>query len=339
MDELAPLATADVTQEVRIRKGEGEMANAPAKTVMQNFDAVVEKHGSKPALHQKVVSVGKSAAETPWTSWTWKEYRENVDAFAKALLSLGFQRFDIINILGFNAPEWLFANFGAIAAGGVAAGIYATNNAEACKYISEHSKAKVVVCDGLRQLEKYYEISKDLPFLKALVMYGTDKLPADIKAKCSVPIYAFADFLKLGKDVADTDLKTASASSRPGETCTLIYTSGTTGPPKAVMITNDNITWTLEPMLLAIPKGYLDENDVMISYLPLSHIAAQMLDMHVPMRTGLQIYFAQADALKGSLGATLKDVRPTAFFGVPRVWEKIYGMSRASPFCSSNFDR
>jgi long-subunit acyl-CoA synthetase (AMP-forming) len=63
------------------------------------------------------------------------------------------------------------ANCGAIAAGGVAAGIYATNLADSCKYISEHSKAKVVVCEGVKQLEKYYEISKDLPNLKALVMY------------------------------------------------------------------------------------------------------------------------------------------------------------------------
>jgi long-chain-fatty-acid--CoA ligase ACSBG len=217
------------------------------------------------------------------------------------------------------------ANCGAIAAGGVAAGIYATNLPDACKYISEHSKAKVVVCEGVHQLEKYYKISKDLPNLKALVMYGPDALPKDIKSKCAVPVYTFEDFLVLGKDVSDADLKARSDSCKPGEVCTLIYTSGTTGPPKAVMITNDNITWTVQTMTLCTPRGYMDHTDVMLSYLPLSHIAAQMLDLHQSLETGCQIYFAQPDALKGSLGVTLKEVRPTIFFGVPRVWEKIYG--------------
>ena len=90
------------------------------------------------------------------------------------------------------------------------------------------------------------------------------------------------------------------------------------------MITNDNITWTVEAMLQTTRRGFMDNTDVMISYLPLSHIAAQMLDMHMPIRCGTQIFFAQADALKGSLAQTLKEVRPTTFFGVPRVWEKFY---------------
>lgn len=240
-------------------------------------------------------------------------------------MAIGCRKFDIINIIGFNAPEWLFSNFGAIAAGCVAAGIYTSNSPDACKYISEHSNAKVVVCEGLQQLEKYYTISKDLPSLKALVMYGPDAIPNDIVSKCSIPVYTFESFLALGKDTPSSDLKTRSDSWKPGETCTLIYTSGTTGPPKSVMITNDNITWTVDTMTLASRKSYLDETEVMISYLPLSHIAAQMLDMHVPIKTGMQIYFAQPDALKGSLGKTLLDVRPTIFFGVPRVWEKIYG--------------
>jgi long-chain-fatty-acid--CoA ligase ACSBG len=245
--------------------------------------------------------------------------------FGKALLSLGFEKFDIINIIGFNAPEWFFANFGAIAAGGVAAGIYTTNTPDACKYISSHSKAKVIVVEGIFQLKKYYEISKDLPDLKAIVMYGPDSVPTDVKSKCNIPVYSFVEFLKLGTSISDTTLTARSTSWKAGETCTLIYTSGTTGPPKAVMITNDNITFTVETMLLATLKGKMDPSDVMISYLPLSHIAGQMLDMHMPMQSGCQIYFAQPDALKGSLGATLREVRPTTFFGVPRVWEKIYG--------------
>jgi long-chain-fatty-acid--CoA ligase ACSBG len=244
------------------------------------------------------------------------------------LITLGCQKFDIINILGFNAPEWFFANFGAMAAGCVPAGIYTTNNPEACEYISAHSQAKVVVVEGRKQLEKYYSIAARLPNLKALVMYGPDTLPDDVTTKCSVACYTWQSFLELGsnsKGQNTTLLQERSQSWKPGETCTLIYTSGTTGPPKAVMITNDNITWTCSTMLLCSRKGYMDSSDVMISYLPLSHIAAQMLDMHIPMKTGTQIYFAQPDALKGSLGATLKDVRPTVFFGVPRVWEKIYG--------------
>jgi long-chain-fatty-acid--CoA ligase ACSBG len=247
-----------------------------------------------------------------------------VGSFGKALLSLGFERFDGINILGFNAPEWFIANFGAIAAGGVSTGIYATNQPEACKYISEDSKARVLVVDGLVQLEKYYKISKKLPNLKAIVMYGPDEFPLDIKNKCSVQCYKFAEFLKLGKSITDQELKKVYDTWKPGEVVELIYTSGTTGPPKAAMITNDNIVWVADTMMKGLVKG-MTPDDVLISYLPLSHIAAQGLDMFGPLLAGYQIYFAQSDALKGSLGDTLKEVRPTLFFGVPRVFEKIYG--------------
>ena len=208
-------------------------------------------------------------------------------------------------------------------AGGIAAGIYATNGPEACKYISDHSEAKVVVVEGVKQLEKYYSIAKDLSMLKAIVMYGPDSVPDDVSSKLSVPVYTFADFLKLGESVSDDELKARGDAQKANEVTTLIYTSGTTGPPKAVMITHDNITWTARAQLSTMARE-LNNDDHMISYLPLSHIAAQMLDLHCPMATGTQVWFAQPDALRGSLGATLKEVRPTVFFGVPRVWEKIY---------------
>jgi long-chain-fatty-acid--CoA ligase ACSBG len=263
----------------------------------------------------------------PFSMWTWKEYRNKVDTFAKALLSLGFQQFDIINIIGFNTREWFVANFGAVAAGGIAAGIYTTNLPEACKYISEHSNAKVVVVEGLEQLKKYISIAGELPYLKALVMYGPGEITEDIKESfpSTTLICTFEDFLKLGEGSSfDKELVDRKEALRPEHTCTLIYTSGTTGSPKAVMITHDNITWTVQSMLSVTPKKTLFPTDSIVSYLPLSHIAAQMLDMHMPLATGCQVYFAQPDALKGSLGATLKEVRPTCFFGVPRVWEKIY---------------
>jgi long-chain-fatty-acid--CoA ligase ACSBG len=130
--------------------------------------------------------------------------------------------------LGFNAPEWSVAHFGCIAAGGVSAGIYTTNLPDACQYISHHSKARVVVVEGVPQLEKYYGISKTLPNLKALVVYGPGDLPADIKTKCpSVPVYKFEQFLELGASSSktDADVKARSDAWQPGETCSLIYTS------------------------------------------------------------------------------------------------------------------
>jgi len=109
---------------------------------------------------------------------------------------------------------------------------------------------------------------------------------------------------------------------KAGNCASLIYTSGTTGPPKAVMISHDNITWTSKNII----DHYMDLNhlDRAISYLPLSHIAAQLIDIHAIMGIGGCSYFAQQDALKGSLTLTMRDVKPTFFFGVPRVWEKIH---------------
>lgn len=120
--------------------------------------------------------------DTPYTTLKWKEYRAQVDAFAKSLVSLGFEPFDIINIIGFNSTAWFISNFGAIAAGGVAAGIYSTNLSDACKYISQHSESKVVVCEGVKQLEKYYSIAGDLPHLKALVRLTWYKVQVQCRA-------------------------------------------------------------------------------------------------------------------------------------------------------------
>lgn len=142
------------------------------------------------------------------------------------MIALDFKRFDIINIIGFNSPEWFFANFGAIVAGGIAAGIYATNGPDACKYQVQHSEAKVVVVEGVKQLEKFYSISKDLKTVKAIVMYGPDEVPDDITSKISIPVYSFAAFLRLGKDVSEAVLTSRGKQQDPNQVTTLIYTSG-----------------------------------------------------------------------------------------------------------------
>lgn len=254
---------------------------------------------------------------------SFQQYYDQCCAFAKALLHIGLERYEGVSIIGFNSVEWAVADVGAIFAGGVAAGIYTTNSPPACEYIVKHSDSAVVVCDGVKQLEKFLAIEKNLPKLKALVMWN-DEVPAGIQS--TVPVYSFNDFVKLGANVADERLLQVMDSQRPGQCCTLIYTSGTTGDPKAVMISHDNLIWTIRSVMDMIKRSYsheMNNTDRLVSYLPMSHIAAQLIDIWLPVCGGLQLYYAQPDALKGSLGHTLKEVRPTFFFGVPRVWEKI----------------
>jgi len=298
--------------EVDIRMGSSGPEAAAPTTVIARFRERISEHRDLPAL--KVKRGGD------WITYTWMEYYEQCRAFAKSLLSLGHEAFESVNVIGFNSPEWLISNCGAILAQGIAAGIYTTNGPEACKYIAEHSEARVVVCDGVAQLNKFKEIAKSLKKLKALVIYNA-KAPEGFDAG-GVPVYSFEDFIKLGVDVDDAKLDARMDAVKPGHCSTLIYTSGTTGNPKGVMISHDNVTWTASTLISIVEDG-LSPADRMVSYLPLSHIAAQMLDIHAPLYSGMCLYFAQPDALKGSLGGTLKEVRPTIFFGVPRVWEKI----------------
>eukprot|EP00428_Durinskia_dybowskii_P074389 CAMPEP_0170405002 /NCGR_PEP_ID=MMETSP0117_2-20130122/26943_1 /TAXON_ID=400756 /ORGANISM="Durinskia baltica, Strain CSIRO CS-38" /LENGTH=656 /DNA_ID=CAMNT_0010662077 /DNA_START=51 /DNA_END=2018 /DNA_ORIENTATION=+ len=305
-------------QEIEIKVDEKGYGSMKPITVIQALKNTVEKHGNCKAMASQTKVDGEL---TPWKFWTWTDYYNDCMSFAKSLVFLKVDKFKIINILGFNAPAWLLASNGAVLAGCIGAGIYMTNNAEACHYISEHSKAEVVVLEGNVQLKKYAGISKDkLPHLKAIVVYGEAADPALI-AKCNTPVYSFDDFLKLGADIADSVVEERANSINPGHCASLIYTSGTTGPPKAVMISHDNIVWTAQNIIDHYMK--LDHTERVVSYLPLSHIAAQIIDIFAILLLGACTYFAQPDALKGTLTNTMKEVRPTFFFGVPRVWEKI----------------
>lgn len=291
---------------IRVSTNPNSTASASPLTVMQTLSNQVRVRPNGPAM--SVERNGK------WHTWTYAQYEQDVKKFAKSLISLGFQRHEGVSIMGFNSPEWFIADLGAIYAGGIAAGIYTTNGPEAAHYVAHHSDAGVVVVEDEDQLKKFLQIRDRLPKLRAIVMWvgQPDKSLKDV--------YSWADFMRLGAGVSNQVLQERIDYQQPGHCCTLIYTSGTTGNPKAVMLSHDNITWTATVCVGMLEFG---SDERLISYLPLSHIAAQMTDIHGPLSIGGCIYFAKPDALKGSLVETLTAVRPTFMMGVPRVWEKI----------------
>ncbi|POM81445.1 Long-chain-fatty-acid-CoA ligase, partial [Phytophthora palmivora] len=188
---LAKYGSANALQQtLKIRMTESGAAARPAISAPQAFQNTLAKFGSANALHFK--------KDGEWTSYSFQTYYDKCCQFAKGLLHVGLERYQGVSIIGFNSPEWAIADIGAIFAGGVAAGIYTTNNPKACEFIAKHSDSAVVVCDGVKQLEKFLAIQDNLPKLKALVMWN-DVVPEGIQSK--VPIYTFEDFLELGKDV------------------------------------------------------------------------------------------------------------------------------------------
>nr|XP_033812589.1 long-chain-fatty-acid--CoA ligase ACSBG2 isoform X2 [Geotrypetes seraphini] len=309
-----------------LRMEESGMAKLPPITIHQLFLETVQKYGDYVALASK--------QGDQWIKLTYKQYYAECQKAAKGFLKLGLERYHGVVILGFNSPEWFIADVGAILAGGLACGIYTTNSADACHYVAENCEANILVVENHKQLQKILQIMDNLPHLKAIIQYKDE-----LKEK-RPNLYTWTEFMQLGKDVPDSQLDEIIASQKPNQCCMLIYTSGTTGQPKGVMLSHDNITWTA---LVAGKNVRLreatDQQETVVSYLPLSHVAAQMIDIWLPIRFGGATYFAQPDALKGSLVNTLREVRPTAFMGVPRVWEKMQEKMKAVGAKSSTLRR
>ncbi|XP_051979279.1 long-chain-fatty-acid--CoA ligase ACSBG1-like [Xyrauchen texanus] len=309
--ELAPaqsLWTTEASGSVQLRMD--ELCPEQPITVHQMFIASIQKYGNLPALATK--------RGNKWENVSFSEYYQRCRMAAKGFLKLGLERFHSVAILGFNSAEWFISAVGAIFAGGIMTGIYATNSPDACCYVARDSRANIIVVENQKQLDKILQVQDELPHFKAIVQYSgsiRDKLPN---------LYSWEEFMKLGLEVSDHELDNIINSQRANQCCILIYTSGTTGTPKGVMLSHDNITWTA---LHASRAGDMQPAETwqesLVSYLPLSHIAAQIYDLWTGIQWGELVHFAQPDALKGSLIDTLREVTPSSHMGVPRVWEKI----------------
>ncbi len=278
------------------------------QTVIQQLERTAADWGQQPAMKAKRAGV--------WESTSWGEYRDQVLQAARGFLALGLQTGDGVVIMGFNRPEWFVADLAAIAAGGVPAGIYITNTAEQCRYIAHHCEARIAVLENTEYLERFLEIRADLPHLEAIVVmdgagHGDD-------------VHSWSELPRLAGQIPEEKLRERIEAQQADDLCSLIYTSGTTGPPKAVMLCHRNILWVAEQLR----KGYdFELGDHVLSYLPLSHIAEQVVSFYTPIVVAGCSCFAES---LEQLGENLREVRPHFFFGVPRVWEKIQAKIEAA---------
>ncbi|XP_050345486.1 long-chain-fatty-acid--CoA ligase ACSBG2 isoform X2 [Nymphalis io] len=295
---------------VKIRMGSRGPAAEPPVSVPGLLNRIVARYPNDIALATK-------KQDGKWHKITFKQYQDRIRTIAKGFIKLGLERFHSVCILGFNSEQWYIADLAAIHAGGYAAGIYTTNSAEACFHCLETSRANICAVQDKKQLDKILSIQSRLKHLKAIVQWEG---PVDT----SVPgVYSWEQVMEMGSKEPDTQLNNILKSISVNECCTLVYTSGTVGQPKAVMLSHDNLTWDAFTISERV-RDLRPTDECLVSFLPLSHVAAQVVDIYTTLINAVTVYFAQPDALKGSLVETLKEVRPTRFLAVPRVWEKMH---------------
>ncbi len=273
-----------------------------AMTVMEVLERSVKKYPANIAHRYKV--------DGTWQENTWQDYYQTVRRFARGLGAIGVQHKDAVGILSYNCKEWVYADVASIFVGAIPAGIYPTSSADQCVYILNHSKATCVVVEDKKQLDKILSVRSQLKYLHSIILMKGHSPEQGV--------YTWDKILLKAEEFSETELNKRIALQNPKDLATLVYTSGTTSNPKAVMLSHDNLTWMSQVCVQFDLK--LSIKDHLISYLPLSHIAEQMTTIHGPMYAGTCVSFAES---MEKFAENLREVRPTLFLGVPRVWEKI----------------
>jgi long-chain acyl-CoA synthetase len=275
-----------------------------ADTIISRLFEQAERRPTAPAYY---VRQGGS-----WRPTNYRDYAAEVRQAARALISLGFEPGSNVAVLGFNRPEWAIAVLAGMAAGGAAAGIYTTCSPPEVQYIADHAEAPIIILEDHGQWQKIQAELARLPKLRHVVlMKGAPSVGHEM-------VLTWDEFIAKANETPEKVVHERVAAIEPQQLATLIYTSGTTGPPKGVMLSHHNIAWTAK---MAIDLIKTDEHDSALSYLPMAHVAEQTFTIYVPITTGSQIYYAES---LEKVPDNLKEVQPTVFFGVPRIWEKFH---------------
>ncbi|MEM7356230.1 MAG: long-chain fatty acid--CoA ligase [Acidobacteriota bacterium] len=274
-----------------------------SETIVSRLQAHARNHGQAAAYSAKVGDA--------WADTSWAEFDAQVSQVGRALIALGVPAGGTLAILSFNRPEWAISCLGAMAAGSVPVGIYQTCAANQVSYIAQHAESKVLVVENLEQWEKVREVRDELSALEFVIVLGSEIPDAP-------GVLGWEEFLERGEGIDPSQLDQRHQAIQPDHLAVLIYTSGTTGTPKGVMLTHSNL---METARICDGLHGLGGGDSTLSYLPMAHIAEQMISIHLAVYSGYQVYYAESIE---KLAENLGEVRPTIFFGVPRVWERIH---------------
>jgi long-chain acyl-CoA synthetase len=252
-----------------------------------------------------------------WRTHTWARYRDLAAEAALGFRALGVEAHDFVAIMARNRPEHVIADMGVVHANATPVSIYNTLAPEQIAYIAGHCEAKVAVVEGRELMERWEKIKADLPALERVVLIEDAEQFADYDW-----VLSWDDLLAKGREALAAEggreeFERLWRETTPDDPATLVYTSGTTGPPKGVIITHRNAVWTCASLdrTGAYPTGLRA-----ISYLPLAHSLERLATHYLSIYKAAHVYFCP-EVLQ--VFEYCPEVRPQAFAGVPRLWEKL----------------
>ncbi|GLW08288.1 long-chain acyl-CoA synthetase [Microtetraspora sp. NBRC 13810] len=280
------------------------------RTVCEQLRRTAEEHPDAPAYSDPV--------EGGWSTIGYGEARRRVLEIAAGFAALGVGPGDSVALMMVNRSEHVLADLGAVHAGATPCSVYPTFTPAQVAFVAADVGAKVAVLGGPQDLARWEPVLADLPALEKVIML--EGAPAGDR------YLGWADFLALGAERLAADPAAVEERWRavaPGDVLTVLYTSGTTGNPKGVPLTHANVLYEVgaTDRMTALPA-----QGTQISYLTYAHIAERVLSLYLPLFKAGHVHFCPD---LDQLGATLGQVRPVLFFGVPRVWEKMMARLQA----------
>lgn len=270
------------------------------------------QHPDKVALHQKDFGI--------WQPVTWNDYYRRSGWFGLGLRAMGMAPAAHVGIISENRVEWVLAQMGCGLVGAVAVGVYPTSPAPEVSYVLAHADVEVVVCEDQEQADKVAESLHELPRLKRVVVIekdgfrNTDPRIADMAVTFDDVEAAGREFEPQYADLINDVLATQTMD----DIALMIYTSGSTGKPKGAMISYGNIHGVAPGI---IERLQLTAQSSHLSYLPLCHVAEQMLTTFAPIYLGSLVNFGESIR---TVQEDLREIAPSLFLGVPRIWEKLH---------------
>ena len=283
--------------------------NVEINTIPRLFWDSVKSRRERVAMREKDLGI--------WQEISWSHYGEKAKLTGLALHALGLEKGNVVSIASEGNPEWLYTDMGTIGAGGISSGVYTTDSAAQVKYLVNDSATKFYFAENEEQLDKILEVRGECPTLKQIIVYDMEGLNDFHDDQ----VISYEEFLKVGEktDQENPDLwKSLVNSVSPEDIAILVYTSGTTGPSKGAMINHKNL-------LYSINTGYdifdVMEHEEQLSFLPLCHILERSVSVMIPLKTGAVVNFAESI---DTVPENIREVSPTVFIAVPRIWEKFY---------------